>query len=361
MEIQNLAMQSLTDIWCMVLNIESVGPRDNFFEVGGDSLLALVMIEQIKQRLGWELNLAELLRNPTIEDLYANLSQPKISNLEKMIVRLSKRGEASPVIFIHPVSGLIFAYSKLVKHLGRNRACYGIQSSFSKNLESNTIPQMAETYADIIYDELGEDEFNLCGWSSGGVVSYEIARVAADKGLNLKKLIMIDSYSRVIDFSSSLFSGETLILDRTAILKEFYKDIMAYMVGNESSGKASIRYVENSEKNELFKDADQVFNRIASALFGEHFRKQGSEIQFIRQLFETYKSNLVASVKYEVTPANVSCLLLHSPENDTVDSWKQNVKGGFTSIALSGNHYDLMGENCAGVVALHMKAYMDKS
>src|SRR3546814_8898308 len=62
---------------------------------------------------------------------------------------MSVKGRQTACIFIHPVGGLIFAYSKLVKNLGHNRSCYGIQSLALAGLEApKSIEQMAEAYSD---------------------------------------------------------------------------------------------------------------------------------------------------------------------------------------------------------------------
>jgi thioesterase domain-containing protein/aryl carrier-like protein len=340
----------------MVLKHKHVEYTDNFFEIGGDSLLALVVIEQIKQRLGWEIDLAELLRYPTIEEFNSHLSQPKMASSEKTLIRMSKRGDASPIIFIHPVSGLIFAYSKLVKNLGQERGCYGIQSLAFKNAEGlTTIQKMAEAYADIIYGEIGEEEFNLCGWSLGGILGYELARIASNKDLNLQKIIMIDSYSSLIH------SLPSVPLNEEDILKEFYCDLIAQITTEKSTAKKVSNALNDSDLSSYSGGRVTVFRELSKALFGNNLQdSKDAGIQFIRQLFETYNRNIYALSAYQAMPADVSCLLLHSLENDTVDSWKKLVKGKFDSIALDGNHYDLMGEKYAMLIAEHIRAYIDQ-
>ena len=60
---------ALTRIWQRVLQRDHVGTRDDFFDVGGHSLLVLSMMSEIKQTLGVDLPLASVLQNTTIETL----------------------------------------------------------------------------------------------------------------------------------------------------------------------------------------------------------------------------------------------------------------------------------------------------
>src|SRR5438445_7427502 len=113
----SLVEQTFVNVWNIALNRDDVGLDDNFFEIGGDSLLALLTIEQINQRLGWRLNMGDILTHRTIRDLTANKTLLQAANTERVILRMSNRGTRTPIIFIHPVSGLIFAYVKLVQFL----------------------------------------------------------------------------------------------------------------------------------------------------------------------------------------------------------------------------------------------------
>ena len=62
-------VDALTQIWMESLGLEAVGPRDNFFELGADSLSALRVASKINKRFGTQLTGAVLFENPTIEQL----------------------------------------------------------------------------------------------------------------------------------------------------------------------------------------------------------------------------------------------------------------------------------------------------
>lgn len=63
------AEEQLVVIWKQVLNVKQVGTRDNFYVLGGDSLLTLVLMNEVERHLGVRIPLEDFLRSPTVETL----------------------------------------------------------------------------------------------------------------------------------------------------------------------------------------------------------------------------------------------------------------------------------------------------
>ncbi len=63
--------QQLSEIWSRVLKIERVGAKDDFHTLGGDSLSLTIMINEVEQTLGHQIDINDFLRNPTIENIAA--------------------------------------------------------------------------------------------------------------------------------------------------------------------------------------------------------------------------------------------------------------------------------------------------
>ncbi|CAI9002090.1 Thioesterase domain-containing protein [Pseudomonas sp. IT-P171] len=331
--------QSLNEIWSFTLGRKDIGENDNFFALGGDSLLALATIEQIKQRLGWSLNLGDLLRYPTIRELATDGSQLQAANQERAIIRMSNRGSKIPIIFIHPVSGLVFAYSKLVQRLGHDRGCYGIQPLALANVERlQTIEQIAEHYANLIFDDFGEEDFHLVGWSLGGLIGYEIAKIAADKGLNLRKLVLIDSY---------IWEVPTIKWDEAALLEDLRNDLLAQVAANNKFAVAA----ESA-------DPPTTTQEITMALFGQEGGKQRSSIEFVHRLIQMYRANIFALVEYRPTMKPTHGLLLHVPENDSIETWHKLSAGKLTACPIAGSHYGLLQDQHATTIATLIENYL---
>lgn len=70
----------VSGIWCELLHVDSVAREQNFFDMGGTSLLAIVCRERLRQRTGRELSLADMFTFPTVRALAWHLSGPAPSS-----------------------------------------------------------------------------------------------------------------------------------------------------------------------------------------------------------------------------------------------------------------------------------------
>jgi len=337
---RTLIEQSLVEIWNTTLDRSDVAPTDNFFEIGGDSLLALVTIEQINQRLGWKLNFSDLLRHPNIRELTSQRGAPQAAHPERAIVRMSNRGGETPMIFIHPVSGLLFAYSKLVHHLRQDRGCYGLQSPILTGASvPSTLEDLAEVYADLIADEFGEDEFHLVGWSAGGVIAFELAKLASAKSLGLQKLVLIDSYIRN--------AGPSEATEETT-LGAFRDDMLAQVLLD----------ARDEATPPLRDDPAAVFADVATALFGAEAQRAGdASTEFVTRLYAAYRASFGALTAYRPVPAAVDALLLHTRANCTLEAWRGVMQGELTIAALDCDHYGLLREHDVATIATQIQTY----
>lgn len=86
----------VAEIWCEVLGLDTVGLDDNFFDVGGHSLLLIQVQDRIRQRLGLSLSVADLFKYPTVRDLASQLGSEEQAETEvDSIDRIARRQQAS--------------------------------------------------------------------------------------------------------------------------------------------------------------------------------------------------------------------------------------------------------------------------
>ncbi|WP_262284299.1 non-ribosomal peptide synthetase/type I polyketide synthase [Micromonospora sp. MA102] len=64
----------VVDVWRDVLGVDRVGPRDNFFDLGGHSMRLLAVLERLRDRLGDVVTVTDLFRHSTVDDLAAFLT-----------------------------------------------------------------------------------------------------------------------------------------------------------------------------------------------------------------------------------------------------------------------------------------------
>jgi acyl carrier protein len=108
----------LVHIWENVLKVSPIDIRENFFSVGGHSLLAIRLMAQIEQQFEKHLPLATLFQNATIEQLAILLRQPTEAFRWSPLVAIQAQGEKTSLFGVHPGGGNVLCYFELAQQLG---------------------------------------------------------------------------------------------------------------------------------------------------------------------------------------------------------------------------------------------------
>jgi amino acid adenylation domain-containing protein/non-ribosomal peptide synthase protein (TIGR01720 family) len=88
---RNPLEERLAHIWAELLKLDRVGIHDDFFELGGDSLLATQVISRVFQRFKVELPVRRLFENPTITEFGALIEETLLENIEGLTEEEAKR------------------------------------------------------------------------------------------------------------------------------------------------------------------------------------------------------------------------------------------------------------------------------
>ena len=191
----------LAGLWSELFNIEKVGVHDNFFALGGDSLIAAQLIAELSTRSGAELPLGAMFEDATLESLAAQLGQARSGvagghDPLAELLPIRSMGRAPPLFCIHPVSGLAWGYSGLIRHIDQDRPIYGLQSFGITGAggSGGTLRGLAAHYLRLIREVQPAGPFHLLGFSFGGLVAHEIARQCEQAGDAVAFLGLLDAY-----------------------------------------------------------------------------------------------------------------------------------------------------------------------
>jgi amino acid adenylation domain-containing protein len=186
----------VADTWAEVLGLEQVGVSDDFFELGGHSFAALSASSRMTQALGMRVSVAAIFQARTVERLAAGLDAREHEDARSPLVTLRAGGSGTPLFLVHPVGGNVLCYADVVRHLRPDRPVYGL---VSPGLDGSTPPltsieALAEHHVDALLTAGHRGPFVLGGWSLGGVVAFEMARILrARGGGDVAALLLVDS------------------------------------------------------------------------------------------------------------------------------------------------------------------------
>jgi amino acid adenylation domain-containing protein len=186
--------------WSDLFHSKAVDVDANFFELGGDSLLAIKLIFMINKHFETDLRLHVIFEKPTIRLLASEVE----SLLKKGAVNirfspvLLRQGVSAPVFFIHPIGGTIFCYESLSKMLETDRTIYAISDP---GLEKSApvfddFKEIATFHVNMIKKIQAQGPYCLSGFSSGGNLAFEMARQLIEMGEEIECLVMLDSWAK---------------------------------------------------------------------------------------------------------------------------------------------------------------------
>ncbi|WP_369237444.1 amino acid adenylation domain-containing protein [Streptomyces sp. R21] len=172
-----------------------IGVTANFFDLGGDSMLAVRMMARIRQRTGRSLPVATLLARPTVESLAEVLRDQPGDEGRAALVTVRDAGTQPPLILVHPVGGDVLCYAGLGALLDDDQPLHALQYPDQyPGLEPapRSVADLAAHYADAITERFPDGPYRLGGWSMGGVIALETGRLLAGRGKAVELVAAVD-------------------------------------------------------------------------------------------------------------------------------------------------------------------------
>ena len=337
--------EMIAELWCELLSIERVGRHDNFFDLGGYSLMVFQVIEGLKQR-GFNAALQDVLLAQELSALaqllIANNGSHRASN---QWVTIRHGGKRPPLIFIHEPSGEVLSYERLARHLDAEVGLYGIRADRQSVGRDSTTEQLAQRYAEIILAELPSGPYRLAGWSAGGVLAYEVARSLAAQGQRVEFVGLIDSWHRG---KADAERVEMTLGDRKMLLIS-YIEYQGYRLADD-------------ELAQLHGTAD-LSQAIDLAKRNRWIRKDLSAGEFEARMALAYDLRTAAHT-YRAEPIEppVHLFTAHADEAmDPSNGWGAVLGDRLRVHPIGGDHWSLMMDpDCAGRLGVAMSMELSR-
>ncbi|MBK8226302.1 MAG: amino acid adenylation domain-containing protein [Flavobacteriales bacterium] len=190
---RNTIERALAAIWSKVLNASDIGIHDDFFDLGGHSLIGIQLLGQVEQQFGKALPLKTLFEAPTIAQFADLLKGEGAAHDWKNLSLIQPEGDGLPLFCVHGDEASHF----IPKYLGSTRPFFAFfhQGEDGKRIEYTTVESIASHFIREMKQAKPKGPYLLTGFSFGGVVAFEMAQQLAAAGDEVPLLALIDTYS----------------------------------------------------------------------------------------------------------------------------------------------------------------------
>ena len=220
---RNKTELALVEIWEQLFTINYLSITDNFFQLGGKSLLSVKMCILIEEKLGVKLPPTTLLEHPTIKELSVLINSKDDDSVIswKYLIPIKTKGKKAPLFCIHAGGGHVFFYKDLADAIDKNRPVYALQpiGIFGEKNKHKNIENMARDYADEISLLQPNGTLNIVVYCFSTAVGLEMASYLKTKGREAQ-LIVADTIAE----HRLLLDKERFLIRTSAFFKRFFKN-----------------------------------------------------------------------------------------------------------------------------------------
>lgn len=316
-------VNSITQIWETVLQISPIKDNDNYFLLGGDSILAIKLVNELNKQItkfNRKLSIADIFTYNSIRQL-ANYINQESHKYNYLIKQMNNSTSSKLLFFIHPGMGGCEIYFGLANLLTQSYQCYGIDNyNINNNKQITNLYDLANLYLSYIEEVRQQNNigpnatYNLAGWSLGGRIALKIASILEKKGISNINIICIDAI---------INDGDQKIANmRKNVVSNHMKELHLWVEGLYQD-ENYVKNVKRAMNSEELISLESIASKLASTRI---------------LLFKAAKLDK-DSLKFE-DKLEFNNYVLELPNNN-LDSIVRE-KGQFKTISLDCHHFNIM-------------------
>jgi thioesterase domain-containing protein len=233
----------LAGVWAEMLKAQQLGLDEDFFDLGGDSLLATEMLHRVQQDCGCRIDASRVLSGLTVRRLAAAILDGSRASFSSPVVQIQKGDGRVPFFFLHndAVSGGFYC-RRIARGIGAEVPVYAVQPHGLKGFAfRDSIEEMAAERVASILELRPEGPYRIGGFCGGGLVAYEMARQLTARGHVVERLLLIDTIAPATELRPAwrLVEGAgTLLRLSPRTQRELFRRVTWYREELRSTGRA---------------------------------------------------------------------------------------------------------------------------
>jgi amino acid adenylation domain-containing protein len=333
--------RALTEIWGEMLGRSQIDIGDNFFDMGGHSLMVIRLVDRVNRTLNVHLSISDLFQNPTIGEMARAIDELPIvgRTYPAGIVQIQPGSADRPVFYLPSLGGTAFEFAPLSAKLETSRSMLGIE--FHDLKVDDSVFRSMERMADVIIQRIREVQpvgpYTLMGYSFGGNLAVEVATQLIAVGEVLEPVILLDAYAR-----GSL--RELLGIRRLAVHVRILRRL---------DFKQSCRYVFSGIQHRLlFRRSEKSSDRAIAFEDGVE-QRLGKVSKACAKAFKTHVPQAFSGRIVLLRATDISDWV-EVVDRSGSNGWSSMCEGGADVISINCGHLDVFKEPHVTLIAAQL-------
>jgi len=313
-------------LWRESMGLEQISVDDNFFSLGGHSLMAVRILSKFEKKTGKNLQLAVLFKYPDIRSLSDFIDNSHSESIYKSLVPIKASGSKAPIYIIHGEGLNVLNFSHLVTYMDSEQPIYGLQAfglvGDDEPLEN--LPDIAAHYIKEIMQHNPAGPYLLAGYSFGGYVAVEMRKQLVAMGKEVKMLMMFDTNAEKTEYKDWYMVFPKKVKRNLPKLLSFLKSLLSEPLA--LAKKQYKRIVQRMLEKTSKRDAKSFYQKIKNI-------KQKHLIAFRKYPMEAFDD------KVYLYRADICVHYVNDPE---FLGWKKFAKKGVKLYHIPGDHLSML-------------------
>ena len=326
---RDAAETTICQLFAQLTGAARVGLDDNFFDLGGHSLLGVRFIAEVQKAFNVTVPLGLLFAAPTAAKFALRLQSRDFELPWTSLVTIQPDGTAPPLFMVHWIE------RDLARRLGAERPVYGLSFGLASEtghgaaVMPDTVPDLAAHYIEEMASLQPHGPYHLVGHSAGGVVAFEMAQQLRARGEAVALLALLDSYAPGVPASGEALSLRAVVRNIFRTPLPILFDFGVSLVREQASKFAPVR--ELLMRGEALPTVLRL--RLVNAFINSYQPKPyGGRIDFFKSM-------------------KPPSMIRHAPPPPLETGWRELAAGGLEIHEIQGDHMEIVREPLAAETA----------
>jgi FkbM family methyltransferase len=326
--------KALAEIFQKVLHVEKVGRHDNFFKLGGHSLLVMQLRAEVQRLFGVNISLQDVFKYPTLAESAAALKRGDLETKYQNLIPVRPAGTQMPLFVVHALGGGVDFVADIAPFINADIPIYGLQAAgFAPGQEPlKTIEEMAKLYVDGIRQVQPHGPYRVAGWSAGGTIAYEMARRLIEMGEQVGFVGLLDTLASYSEMDSEIGPP-----------KDFDANVELIQVLSTILDKKDLDEVTQMAQTYDFETLIERGNHIVDKIAKKYPSVQTLDVSSLRRILMIRHATTNALLNYSLVRLSLPVWLFEARESEwpSGPGWRRLLGDDIQVVPVQGAHHTM--------------------